>query len=266
METGEQVRQIIEDLFAEQRALDTTVANVDGPSWYEQTPAVGWNVSDQIGHLMFFDERATMAITDRTAFASELSGAALDIDAYMDGHLARARASEPHELLADWRSARHELIAALGTLEPSDRVPWYGPDMAARTFATARLMEVWAHGQDVVDALDTVREPTARLRHIALLGVKTIGWSFTVRGLEPPAESVHVALSGTDGDTWSWGDIASENSVSGSAEEFCLVVTQRRNVADTELDVTGDVATLWMQIAQAFAGPPGPGRAATRSE
>ena len=31
--------------------------------------------------------------------------------------------------------------------------PWYGPSMSARSFVTARLMETWAHGMDVADAL-----------------------------------------------------------------------------------------------------------------
>ena len=251
---------MIEDLSAEQDALDAIVAHIDPTPWCEQTPAVGWNVSDQIGHLTFFDERATMAITDRAAFADELSDAVNDIDAYMDRHLEVSRSSSADQRLAAWRIARANLALALATLEPSDRVPWYGPDMSARTFATARLMEVWAHGQDIVDALGVARDLTPRLRHIALLGVKTMGWSFTVNGLPVPDRTVRVNLTGPAGESWVWGDVASEESVSGSAGEFCLVVTQRRNVADTSLDVAGDVATQWMQIAQAFAGPPGDGR------
>lgn len=260
MATGESVREIVEDLSAEQADLDTIVAHIDEESWRIQTPSIGWNISDQIGHLTFFDERATLATTDEPAFAAELSEAAIDIGAYMDGHLATARASSPHELLTTWRTARHELTSALGTLEPADRVPWYGPDMSARSFTTARLMEVWAHGQDIADALGVVREPTARLRHIAHLGVRTKGWSFTVNGLPTPDSPVRVALNGPNGESWVWGDRDVSNTVSGEAEEFCLVVTQRRNVADTDLDIVGDVATRWMQIAQAFAGPPGAGR------
>lgn len=263
MAKGEPVIEIIGDLTAEQVDLDTIVSNIDEPSWRIQTPSVGWDISDQIGHLTFFDERATMAITDRQAFATELSEALLDIDTYMDGHLAAARTSAPNDLLTMWRTARIKLASALGTLGPADRVPWYGPDMSARSFTTARLMEVWAHGQDIADALGVVREPTSRLRHIAHLGVRTMGWSFSVNGLETPPESVFVGLSSPDGDTWSWGDAAAHDSVSGSAEDFCLVVTQRRNLADTDLNIVGETASRWMQIAQAFAGPPGDGRPPT---
>jgi uncharacterized protein (TIGR03084 family) len=254
------MNDLIADLTAEHNALDALVAHIDGPSWCEQTPAIGWNVSDQIGHLTFFDERATMAITDPVAFATELSGAAADIDGYMDGHLATARASTASELLSAWRTARKDLTRALGSLKASDRVPWYGPDMSARSFTTARLMEVWAHGQDVVDALGVPREPTPRLRHIADLGVRTFGWSFSIRGLPVPDSTVSVQLAGPGGEVWTWGDDSSAEWVHGDAEEFCLVVTQRRNIADTNLDVEGEDARQWMQIAQAFAGPPGPGR------
>jgi len=259
------MKGLIADLTAEQDALDAIVAHIDGPSWCEQTPAIGWNVADQIGQLAFFDERATMAINAPGAFATELSGAALDIDTYMDAHLATARASTASELLSAWRTAREDLAEALGSLQRFDRVPWYGPDMSARSFATARLMEVWAHGQDVVDALGAQRRPSSRLRHIADLGVRTFGWSFSVRGLPVPDSPVFVELTGPGGEVWAWGGDSSTEWVRGDAEEFCLVVTQRRNIADTNLDVTGDTATEWMSIAQAFAGPPGPGRAATRS-
>ncbi len=49
--------------------------------------------------------------------------------------------------------------------------------------------------------------------------------------------------------------------VRGPLVDFCLVVTQRRRVADTDLVVTGDAATGWMARAQAFAGPPTDGPA-----
>jgi uncharacterized protein (TIGR03084 family) len=254
---------LIEDLSAEQQALDAIVAHIDGPTWCEQTPAIGWKVSDQIGHLTFFDDRATMAITDPEAFTAEVALAAADIDAYMDGHLEGARASTAQELLTAWRTGRADLRDALMTVAPSDRVQWYGPDMSARSFATARLMEVWAHGQDVVDAIGADRQATARLRHVAQLGVQTMGWSFIVNGLPPPDAPVNVELAGPGGHSWSWGDTEAVDTVTGDAEEFCLVVTQRRNVADTQLAITGDTATQWMSIAQAFAGPPGPGRPPT---
>jgi len=257
---SEHVNEIVSDLAAEHDALDTIVSSIADDAWGTRTPSEGWDVTDQIGHLTFFDQRATMAIVDREAFAADLANAATDIEAYMEGHLAAARSSPPDRLISLWRSARANLLAALAPLEPRTRLPWYGPDMSARSFATARLMETWAHGQDVADALGAYREPTDRLAHIALLGVRTMGWSFTVNGFETPVESVHVDVAGPSGVRWTWHDDTSRNVVRGDAEEFCLVVTQRRHLQDTRLEVTGEVAEQWMHIAQAFAGPPGPGR------
>jgi uncharacterized protein (TIGR03084 family) len=168
------------------------------------------------------------------------------------------------ELLAWWRASRAALIATISELPGGARVPWFGPPMGVLSFVSARLMETWAHGQDIVDALDERRAPTSRLRHIAHLGVRTRGFSYTVRGMEAPTTTVGVALSGPEGDLWEWGDVDQSESVQGTAIDFCLVVTQRRNVADTGLVVQGENATEWMSIAQAFAGPPGPGRPAGR--
>ena len=121
-------------------------------------------------------------------------------------------------------------------------------------------METWAHGQDVADALDIARVPTARLRHIAHLGVRTRAFSYAVHGREAPPTPVRVVLTGPGRRRSGCGRTPRRASVRGAALDFCLVVTQRRHLADTGLVVNGDAATEWMSIAQAFAGPPGPGR------
>ena len=157
-------------------------------------------------------------------------------------------------MLAAWRRNRDTLAAAASSLTDDSRVEWYGPSMSARSFLTARLMEAWAHGQDVVDAVGATRTPTDRLRHIAQLGVITRGWSYANRGLPVPEEEVGVALTGPSGATWTWGPEGAAASIAGPAEDFCLVVTQRRHVDDTALVVRGDVARDWMLKAQVFAG------------
>jgi uncharacterized protein (TIGR03084 family) len=155
------------------------------------------------------------------------------------------------------------MVAATGALPEGTRVPWFGPPMGVLSFVSARLMETWAHGQDVADALDRRRVPTARLRHIAHLGVRTRSYSYVVRGLETPSTPVAVVLTGPAGELWQWEDSDDAvDRVRGPALDFCLVVTQRRNVVDTTLVVEGESANQWMSIAQAFAGPPGPGRPA----
>jgi uncharacterized protein (TIGR03084 family) len=145
-------------------------------------------------------------------------------------------------------------------MDPSTRLPWYGPPMSAASSVTARLMETWAHGQDIADALGVTRQPTTRLRHVAHLGVATREFSFRLRGLPVPAAPVRVELTAPDGAIWAWGPADAPERVAGSAVDFCLLVTQRRHQADTGLLTSGRAAAEWLAIAQAFAGPPGPGR------
>ncbi|MGH9185078.1 MAG: maleylpyruvate isomerase family mycothiol-dependent enzyme, partial [Acidimicrobiales bacterium] len=159
--------------------------------------------------------------------------------------------------LQAWRDARGALIAAFAAFDPAARLPWYGPPMGARSFLTARLMETWAHGQDVRHAVGLAPEGSNRLRHIAHLGVVTRSWSYRVRGMEPPEGEARVELVAPDGgEPWTWGPPDAPNRVRGTALEFCLVVTQRRHVDDTSLVTEGDAATEWMRIAQCFAGGP----------
>ena len=252
--------ELLDDLDAEHSDFDHLVGTIDESGWDRPTPATGWAVRDQVSHLAFFDDAAILAMTDPTAFAT-MAEAALSVADPMEEHLRRGRALKGAELLAWWRTSRHAMVQVAGTLPDGARVPWFGPPMGALSFMSARLMETWAHGQDVADALGTHRIPTARLRHIAHLGVRTRPFSYAVRGLEAPAAPVHVALTGPEGELWEWDDgDAVADDIRGSALDFCLVVTQRRNISDTRLVVVGDGATEWMSIAQAFAGPPGPGR------
>src|ERR1039458_1278118 len=185
----------------------------------------------------------------------------------MEGHLVRGRAMDGTELIEWWERAHGGMSEAFADADPKMRIPWFGPPMGALSFVTARLMETWAHGQDVADALGVNRTPTDRLRHIAHLGVRARPFSYLVRGREAPPGRIDVILAAPSGELWNWEIGASDDgeqvaSVEGPAVDFCLVVTQRRNVADTALEATGDRATEWMAVAQAFAGPPGPGRPA----
>ena len=165
------------------------------------------------------------------------------------------------DLHAWFRRSRSALLATAARCDPAARVPWYGPAMSLASCITARVMETWAHGQDVADALGVRREPTARLRHVAHIGVRAMPFSYAVRGLPAPEVSVRVELLAPDGQTWTWGPEDAADRVGGSALDFCLLVTQRRHLLDTGLRVVGPVAAEWMSIAQAYAGTVGPGRA-----
>ncbi len=252
------VASVIADLVAEQQALNDVVAGLADEAWFRPTPSPRWRVFEQIAHLTYFDDMADIAITDpeqfgdRNAEAFEMMASGeFDLDtltlAWSEGHT-------PTELLERWRANRAALAAAATTLGEKDRVAWYGPSMGAKSFLTARLMEVWAHGQDVVDAVGGHREPTDRLRHIAQLGVITHKWSYIVRDLDAPQDNVRVSLTAPSGEIWTWHEDAIDSSITGSAEDFCLVVTQRRHVEDTDLVTEGAAARDWMAKAQAFAG------------
>lgn len=259
------VTDVLADLLAEQQALDDIVAGLDTDQWQLPTPSPGWTVADQIGHLTYFDRNAALAITDAAAFQDTmhaLLGSGRDDGTSADDMpLGPYRAMSPDELLAAWRAGRGELAAAAATLANDTRIAWYGPSMGAKSFLTARLMEVWAHGQDIVDAVDAdggdaTREPTDRLRHIAQLGFITRGWTYVNRGLDVPTVPVRVELTSPSGETWSFGpDDPAAESIAGPAIDFCLVPTQRRHVDDTALVVTGAAARDWMEKAQLFAGP-----------
>jgi uncharacterized protein (TIGR03084 family) len=260
------IQAVLEDLEAEQEALDAVVAPLDPTAWGLATPSPGWSIAHQIAHLTYFDRAAAEAMTDPEAFAAArdalIEAAMADPDAIDDLSLAEYMDLEPAELLSTWRDARSQLIRAASDLPDGQRVEWYGPSMSGRSFLTARLMEVWAHGADVLAALDDAgvehvsRPDTDRLRHIAHLGVVTRGWSYVVRGNEAPQGEVRVELTAPSGAVWTWGPEDESQIVRGPAGDFCSVVTQRRNVADTDLEVSGDAAAEWMSMAQAFAGGP----------
>ncbi len=247
-------------LLAEQEALDSIVSTLDDAQWELPTPSDRWSVRDQIGHLAFFDQTAAWAIADEAQFTASLKSLApvFDPDATPDTMddltLGEFRAMAPGELLDAWRAKRAILADAAEGLTDDTRVIWYGPSMGAKSFLTARLMECWAHGQHVVDTVGATRESTDRLQHIAQLGFITRKWTYVNRGLDAPSTDVRVELAAPSGETWAFGADDAAESVTGTAEDFCLVVTQCRHVDATELTVVGDDARDWMTMAQAFAG------------
>lgn len=247
------------DLLAEQDDLDAIVAPLAPEQWELMTPSPGWSIRDQIGHLTYFDRAAAAAVVDVERFRTmrdELIGHLADPEGADAATLSQARAMTPTELLDHWRAGRRELADAASTLTDDTRIEWYGPSMGSKSFLTARLMEAWAHGQDIADTLGVDRTPTDRLRHIAQLGYITRGWTYANRGQEMPDGDVRVELTAPSGDRWVWGSDHAESTVVGSAFDFCLVTSQRRNVADTDLEVVGHAARDWLEKAQLFAGPP----------
>jgi uncharacterized protein (TIGR03084 family) len=251
------VRTLLDDLRAEQADL---LALVEGADLSTPTPAEGWDVRATLSHLAGTDVEATLAMADPDAFVAKLPSVGADIDGFLAAQITERRDLPDRELLARCHAEFDALLTAFDKLEPGSKVPWYGPPMSPASFATARLMEYWAHGQDIVDGLGVSRQPTVRLRHICHLGYRTRGFSYVNRGLPVPEGDVRVELTAPDGTTWTYGDAGASDRVTGTAHDFCLLVTQRRHRDDTALVAEGALADEWLSIAQCFAGPPGGGR------
>ncbi|OCB30967.1 TIGR03084 family metal-binding protein [Mycobacterium parascrofulaceum] len=251
---------IVADLRAESDDLDALVAPLPAERWADPTPAPGWTIAHQVGHLLWTDRVALTSVTDEAGFAEVLKSAAADPTGFVDAGAEEVAALAPGELLAEWRITRGRLHDELLKVASGRKLPWFGPPMSAASMATARLMETWAHGLDVADALGVKRAATDRLRSIAHLGVRTRDYAFSVHNLPAPAEPFLVELRGPGGDAWSWGPSDAAQRVTGSAEDFCFLVTQRRPLAALDVTADGPDAQRWLEIAQAFAGPPGAGR------
>ena len=252
------VADLCADLDAERADLLPRLAALDDDAWRAPTPAAGWTVLDQVTHLAWFDDAARRAIADPEGFRATRGGAD-DVDGFVEGIRRAESGRSGPDALAWLRATGADLVAAARAADPEVRVPWYGPSMSVASSITARIMETWAHGQDVADAIGVVREPSPRLRHVAYLGWRALPYSFTANGRPAPEAAVRLEL----GDVV-LGPADAVDVVRGSLVDLCLVVTQRRHVADTDLVAEGPVATAWLPIAQAFAGPPGAGRAPTR--
>ncbi|MFB7664288.1 TIGR03084 family metal-binding protein [Kitasatospora sp. NPDC056138] len=254
---------LLDDLRAESADLDDLVAGLDRAGLTTPTPAVGWTIAHQIAHLAWTDRWSLLAARDAEGFRAATEGEFTSGADPVEAGAAEGVGEEPAALLGRWRAGREELASALREAEAAGlRLPWFGPPMKPATMATARLMETWAHGQDVADALDVERKPTARLRQVAHLGVRTMGFAFAQHGLPvpPPDRPIRVELTAPDGELWTWGAEDAEDRVTGPALDFCLLVTKRRHRDDLVLRAEGATASAWLPIAQAFAGPPGEGR------
>ena len=254
---------LADDLALETASLVGLLGALGAADWARPTLAPGWSVSDQVVHLAYFDDMAVLAARDRPEFERRRDEGPPNADRITERVAQQFRGIEPTELHEWLLRARAELDTVYRALDPSVRLPGYGPDMSAAAALTARIMETWAHGTDIADAVGRSWPVTAALRQVAHLCVRALPNSFRAQGRPDPAVAVRVELTGPDGDLWVWGPEDVDERVTGPARDLCLVATQRRHRDDTALVALGPVAAEWLTIAQAFAGPPGAGRAPT---
>ena len=247
---------VVADFVAEAETLYALLHDADTGYWTEPTNFKAWTVWDVVMHLH---------VSDRMAMAS-LAGPETFEQAKQTGFKLADDDTKPTngpDLLELWHSTLMELAQKLAAADPDERFAWFGPGMKAKMFATARLMETWAHSWEVFDLMGVQKQSGDQIVHIATIGVRTFGWTFNNRQITVPEPTPYVALSAPSGGDWSWNDERDDCYVKGDAVEFCQVVTQVRNVADTQLQVVGEAAQSWMAIAQCFAGgpedPPAPG-------
>lgn len=248
--------QEAEHFREESRALHALIAPIAADRYVEATLFKAWTINDVLQHLHFWNDMALLQLEDEALLKARLENlmtGAADLRAYERGHLGDLGGGA---LLAAWSAGAERVADAFAAADPKARLVWAGPGMSARSSVTARLMETWAHGQEVYDLLGVERRNTDRIRGVAVLGVKTFGWTYMARGEAPPGPAPQVRLTAPSGAAWVFGDDDAGGRIEGAAEEFCQVVTQTRNIADTNLVLAGDVAKDWMSKAQCFAGPP----------
>lgn len=255
------IDEVLADMEAEGDDLDGLVSGIGADQWRLPTPSPGWTIAHQISHLASSAALATLAATDPAAFAARRAELGSGFNETIEAGAAEFAGSQPEELLAHWRETRSGLQSALAAVPAGQRVPWMVTPVSPATMAGVRMMELFGHGQDIADALGVERQATDRIQHVARFGVRTRDYAFLTRNLAVPAEEFLVRLVAPSGAEWAWGPEDAAQSVSGPALDFCLLVTQRRHRGDLSLAATGPDADRWLDIAQAYAGPPGPGRA-----
>jgi len=255
--------QQAEDFRAESQALYDLLEGVPPATYDEPTLFKSWTINAVLQHLCFWNQMAGLQVTDEAELVRRMSGVG-DHPGGMRGFETDYFAGvDGPELRAVWQQDMHATADIYADADPKQRLKWAGPDMSARSSIAARLMETWAHGQEVYDHLGVSRKNEDRIRNIVILGVNTFGWTYKTRKEAPPGPMPHLRLIAPSGELWTYGDEGTDNVIEGPAEAFCQIVTQTRNVADTDLAVTGAVAKDWMSKAQCFAGapetPPAPG-------
>ena len=255
-------QQLIEDLYQERLANEAVLATLDGATWDNPSPAEGWLLRDCAVHLCETDDTATRLVEDRDKPPPAPTGRrGRRPDGVLTTAMVSWRRRQPAEVLQWYRDANDRLVAALRELTGDARLRWAGRPMSARSFATARLMEHWSHGLDIHDAAGVAPAETDRLESIARLGWMTRDYAYTTHGMTPPETPLRVELTAPSGATWTYGPEDASDRITGPAGDFCRVVTQRIHPSDTALVATGPHAAEFLSIAQAFAGPPGAGRA-----
>ena len=256
-------QQLLDDLRAEGQELHQLLLQLDANDWETATGFKGWTPNDVVAHLHFSDYMGLTSLRSSADFKFLMRHMRDAKQPLMDYTHRWLNGESGQSLLQRWYKSFQSMCDEFAAADPDTRLTWVGPDMGLRMFITARQMETWAHGWEIYDLKGVSRQHTDRIKNIATIGVKTYKFTFANRKLSPPGPAPQVQLQAPSGAIWRWNEDNADVLVQGDAVEFCQVVTQVRNLADTRLKVTGTAAQQWMAIAQCFAGgpqnPPKPG-------
>lgn len=244
------MREILSDLVAEQQYQDQFLQKTNIRDWKLKTPAPGWTIQDTVSHLASFEEYAYNALEEGGSRLAESSQYGTHAE-FTLAALIPGRAMRPQDVIEWWREARAKVVDSLSRKSPSDRVPWFAGEMSAKTFATARLMETWAHGLDIHKTHGAEPEDTPRLRHIAWLAWKTLPYAFEAAG-QPYEQPVRVEVIGPAYSKYIFGPTDTDQVIKGTAGEWCRVAVRRRSADDTALKAQGAVAEMALKVVRAY--------------
>jgi uncharacterized protein (TIGR03084 family) len=251
---------VMRDLVAAGDEVDRLVADLDDEGWRTPTPATGWTIAHQIAHLAATFRMAGLSASDPAAFQGMIARLSSDFDANVVGAMAQYLADPPNVLLSRWRAERDTANKALAAAPPDQLVPWLVNPLPPSVLASAGMMELFGHGQDIADTLGVRREATDGIGHLVAFAVRTKDFGYLARGLNPPLDQFRFEITGPSGQLWAFGPEEAEQRVTGPAVDFCLLVTRRRHRTDLAVTAEGAVAEQWLDLAQAYRGPAGPGR------
>jgi len=258
--TVAETQQVMSDLTTEAEVVDGLVTGLHDAQWSLPTPAAGWTVADQVAHLAFVFSLAGLAAASPEVFSAMAAQAEGDFDGAVNAALAGYRGDSPGVLLSRWQQERTAAISALAAVPAGQVVPWLVNPLPPAILACAGMMELFAHGQDIADTTGARIERTDRIGHVVGFAVLTRDFGYQARGLTPPEAQFRFEITAPSGQLWTFGSADSTQRVSGPAVDFCQLVTRRRHRDDLAVLASGAEADAWLDIAQAYRGPAGPGR------
>ena len=248
------------DFENECKALEAILIKLEDPDYNAETQFKTWTIFDILAHLHLWNMAAIWTLNETYKF-EQLMVEVMKV--FQGGQTHQKLQKEWCQtlklnsgecLFAAWQEGYKQVVQNYLNADPLRRVKWGGPDMSVKSCIIARQMETWAHSQAIFDVLGIDRINSESLKNIAHIGVITYSWSFKIKELIPPSPKPYVKLISPNGKIWEWNEPQDNNKITGNAEEFCQVVTQCRNIKDTNLECIGSIASTWMTIAQCFAG------------